>query len=419
MAAEDDRPRRRLRAVGGSIRWRVTLAAVVVVGLALLAGAVGMITLLHRAEEDNVRTAARLRANEIAAVLETGQAPGTLAVDDDEEVLIQVLDASGKVVASSPNMAGRPPVADVRPGQAKRIDETPIEDEASVVVARAARGPSGTFTVLVARTISDSSTEDVADLLRIGLPLLLILVGLTTWWAVGRALIPTLGRLEESQARQRRFVGDASHELRSPLANIRQHAEVALAHPERADTAKLARTVLTEGTRMQRLVEDLLRLARADERTAPVRRALVDLDDVVFEVAADLRQSTALRIDTTAVSAGRVSGDQTELQRMVQNLAENAARHARATVGFVLREDPSGTTTLSVEDDGPGIAEADRQRIFERFVRLDGARARDAGGSGLGLAIVAEIVTAHGGTITVGTSPLGGARFEVLLPRHA
>jgi signal transduction histidine kinase len=315
--AADDRPRRRLRAVGGSIRWRVTLAAVVVVGLALLVGAVGMITLLQRAEEDNVRTAARLRANEIAAVLEAGQAPGALAVDDEEEVLIQVLDASGKVVASSPNMAGQPPVADIRPGQAKRIDETPIEDEASLVVARSARGPSGSFTVVVARTLSDSSTEDVAELLRIGLPLLLVLVGCTTWWAVGRALIPTLGRLEESQARQRRFVGDASHELRSPLANIRQHAEVAVAHPDRTDTAKLARTVLAEGTRMQRLVEDLLLLARADEGTSPVRRAPVDLDDVVFEVAAGLRQASPLRVDTSAVSAGRVAGDQSQLQRMV------------------------------------------------------------------------------------------------------
>jgi signal transduction histidine kinase len=417
--AADDRPRRRLRAVGGSIRWRVTLAAVVVVGVALAAGATGMITLLHRAHEDNVRTAARLRANEIAAVIEAGQTPGTLAVEDDEDVLIQVLDSSGTVVASSPNVAGRPAVADVSPGQAKRVDETPIEDEASVVVARAARSPSGTFTVLVARTLGSGSTEEVAELLRIGLPLLLVLVGFTTWRAVGRALIPTLGRLEESQARQRRFVADASHELRSPLAIIRQHAEVALAHPERTDTARLARTVLTEDTRMQRLVEDLLLLARADERTGPVRRAPVDLDDVVFEVAAALRQSSPLRIDTTAVSAGRVSGDQAQLQRMVQNLAENAARHARATVGFMLREDPAGTTTLCVEDDGGGIAEADRQRIFERFVRLDGARARDAGGSGLGLAFVAEIVTAHGGTITVGTSPLGGARFEVLLPRPA
>ena len=417
--AADDRPRRRLRAVGGSIRWRVTLAAVVVVGLALLAGAAGMITLLHRAHEDNVRTAARLRANEIAAVIEAGQPPGALTVDDDEEVLIQVLDASRKVVASSPNVAGRAPVADVRPGDAKRVDETPIEDEASIVVARAARGPSGTFTVLVARTLGDGSTEEVAELLRIGLPLLLALVGLTTWLAVGRALIPTLGRLEESQARQRRFVGDASHELRSPLAIIRQHAEVALAHPERADTAKLARTVLTEDTRMQRLVEDLLLLARADEGMSPVRRQPVDLDDVVFAMAAGLRRSSPLRVDTTAVSAGRVAGDQNQLQRMVQNLADNAARHARTTVGFVLHEASSGRTKLCVDDDGPGVAETDRQRIFERFVRLDGARARDAGGSGLGLAIVAEIVAAHGGTITVGTSPLGGARFEVLLPTHA
>ena len=418
MAAEV-RPRRRLRAVGGSIRWRVTLAAVVVVGLALLAGAVGMITLVQRAHEDNVRSAARLRAAEIAAVLESGQAAGTLAVDDDEEVLIQVLDATGAVVASSPNMAGRPPVADVHPGKAKRIDETPLEDEASVVVAVAARGRAGTFKVLVARTLGDGSTEEVAELLRIGLPLLLALVGLTTWLAVGRALIPTLARLEESQARQRRFVGDASHELRSPLAVIRQHAEVALAHPERTDTEKLARIVLAEDTRMQRLVEDLLLLARADEARGPGRRQPVDLDDLVFEAAAGLRRSSPLRVDTTAVSAGRVAGDQGELQRMVQNLAENAARHARSTIGFLLREDPSGTTQLCVDDDGAGIAEADRQRIFERFVRLDGARARDAGGSGLGLAIVAEIVSAHGGTVTVGPSPLGGARFEVMLPRQA
>jgi signal transduction histidine kinase len=417
--AADDRPRRRLRAVGGSIRWRVTLAAVVVVGLALAAGAAGMITLLHRAEEDNVRRAARLRAEEIVAVLEAGQAPGTFAVDDDEEVLIQVLDASRTVVASSPNMKGRPPVADIRPGSARRIDETPLDDEPSVVVAESARGPSGRFTVIVARAVGDGSTEEVAELLRIGLPLLLALVGLTTWFAVGRALIPTLGRLDESHARQRRFVGDASHELRSPLAIIRQHAEVALAHPERTDAAKLAQRVLTEGTRMQRLVEDLLLLARADEGTSPVRRTPVDLDDVVFEVAAGLRQASSLRVDTTAVSAGRVAGDQSQLQRMVQNLADNAARHARGAVGFVLREDSSGSTQLCVEDDGPGIAEADRQRVFERFVRLDGARARDAGGSGLGLAIVAEIVASHGGTISVGPSPLGGARFEVLLPRHA
>jgi signal transduction histidine kinase len=417
--AADLRSGRRLRAAGGSIRWRVTLAAVAVVGVALLAGAAGMITLLHRANADHVRTAARLRAQEIAAVLQTGEAPGRLAVDDEEEVLIQVLDGSGAVVASSPNMAGRPPVADVRPGKAERIEETPIENEPSVVVAVAAPTAAGVFTVLVARTIGDGSTDEVTDLLKIGLPLLLALVAVTTWRAVGRALLPTLDRLEESQARQRGLVADASHELRSPLAVIRQHAEVALAHPERTNTAKLAGTVMAEGDRMHRLVEDLLLLARADEGPVSVRRQPVDLDDVVFDVAAGLRRSSPLRVDTTAVSAGRVAGDQSQLRRMVQNLADNAARHARATIGFVLREDAAGLTQLCVDDDGPGIAAADRQRVFERFVRLDGARARDAGGSGLGLAIVAEIVAAHGGTVTVGTSPLGGARFEVAFPRHA
>ena len=417
--AADPGPWRRVRTVAGGIRWRVTLAAVAVVGVGLLAGAVGMITMLHRANDAHVRSAARLRAREIAAVLQSGEAPGALAVEDDEEVLIQVLDRSGAVVASSPNMAGRPPVADVRPGRAKRIEETAIENEPSIVVAEAARGPAGVFTVLVARTAVDESTDDVAGLLKIGVPALLVLVGVTTWRAVGRALLPTLGRLEESQARQRRFVADASHELRSPLAVIRQHAEVALAHPDRTDTARLASTVLAEDTRMQRLVEDLLLLARTDDATSTVSRRPVDLDDVVFEVAAGLRQSSPLRVDTTAVSAGRVAGDQGQLQRMVQNLAENAARHARETIGFVLREEPSGTTRLWVDDDGTGVAEADRQRIFERFVRLDGARARDAGGSGLGLAIVAEIVAAHAGSVTVGTSPLGGARFEVVLPSHA
>jgi signal transduction histidine kinase len=417
--AADLRPGRRLRAAGGSIRWRVTLAAVAVVAAALVAGAMGMISLLHRANADSVRAAARLRAQEIAAVLQTGEPPGRLAVDDEEEVLIQVLDRSGAVVASSPNMAGRPPVADVRPGKAKRIDETPIENEPSIVVAVAARRTDGVFTVLVARTVGDGSTDEAADLLKIGLPLLLAVVAVTTWRAVGRALLPTLDRLEESQARQRRFVADASHELRSPLAVIRQHAEVALAHPERTDVAKLAGTVRAEGDRMHRLVEDLLLLARADDDPVSVPHPPVDLDDLVFEVAAELRRSSPLRVDTTGVSAGRVAGDQNQLRRIVQNMADNAARHARGTIGFVLQEDGAGTTRLCVDDDGPGIDAGDRQRVLERFVRRDGARARDAGGSGLGLAIVAEIVAAHGGTVTIGTSPLGGARFEVSFPSSA
>lgn len=224
-----------------------------------------------------------------------------------------------------------------------------------------------------------------------------------------------LGRLEQAHTRQRRFVADASHELRSPVASIRQHAEVALAHPERTTTADLARTVLAEGLRVQRLVEDLLFLARGDEHTVELRRRPIDLDDLVFDEAQRLRVATNLRVDTRAVSAGRVEGDAEGLRRLVRNLGENAARHARGRILFALAE-RDGWVHLTLDDDGRGIPPADRERVLERFVRLDEARARDGGGSGLGLAIVAAVAAAHGGTVRIGESPLGGARVELELP---
>jgi signal transduction histidine kinase len=227
-----------------------------------------------------------------------------------------------------------------------------------------------------------------------------------------------LGRLQRAHQRQRRFVADASHELRSPVASIRQHAEVALAHPASTTTGELAATVLAEDLRIERLVEDLLLLARADEHALPARRRQVDLDDLVFDEARRLRAATGLRVDVGAVSAGRVDGDADGLRRVLRNLGDNAARHASGRIGFALAE-RDGAAVLVVDDDGPGIPEADRERVLERFVRLDDARARDAGGSGLGLAIVAELVAAHGGAVGVAGSPFGGARVEVSLPRHA
>jgi signal transduction histidine kinase len=225
-----------------------------------------------------------------------------------------------------------------------------------------------------------------------------------------------LERLEQAQARQRRLVSDASHELRSPVAAIRQHAEVALAHPDRTTTAELAETVLAEDLRLQRLAEDLLLLTRADEHTLGLRRRPVDLDDLVFDEARRLRGVSRLRVDTTAVSAGRVDADAAGLRRVLRNLGDNAVRHAAGQVAFSVAE-RDGVVRLRVDDDGPGIPEADRERVFERFVRLDDARARDDGGSGLGLAIVAELVAAHGGTVAITPSPTGGTRVEVALPR--
>jgi signal transduction histidine kinase len=461
MAAE------RLRVVPGSVRVRTTVAAVAVVGVAMVVGAVVMVVVLRSTLTREVRAAARLRAEDVAAVLAAGggsgvAGPGTLAVDDADELLIQVLDGGGRVVAASPNAEGRPPVARLRPGSSAEVEVPaggPMDESGEfLAVATGADTPRGQRTVLVARSTEavDEAVAAVGGLLAVGLPLLLAVVAVTTWVVVGRALAPVeamraevdeisaaalhrrvpdppaddeigrlartmnrmLGRLEQAQARQRRLVSDASHELRSPVATIRQHAEVALAHPGRTTTSELASTVLAEDLRLQRLTEDLLLLTRADEQSLALRRRPVDLDDLVFEEAKRLREATGLRVDTSAVSAGRVAGDAAGLRRVLRNLGDNASRHARERLALSVAE-RDATVVLAVEDDGSGIPEADRERVFERFVRLDGARARDDGGSGLGLAIVAELVAAHGGAVVAAAGPLGGARVEVTLPRLA
>jgi signal transduction histidine kinase len=227
-----------------------------------------------------------------------------------------------------------------------------------------------------------------------------------------------LSRLEGSRRTQERLVSDAAHELRNPIAAIRQYAEVALAHPEKTDTSSLAEDVLTEDLRLQNLAEDLLFLARADEHTFEVHAVGVDMDDIVLEEAERLKKTTDLRIDTSAVSAGRSKGDRTQLQRAIRNLADNAARHASSTVRFSVSEQDE-QISIVVDDDGTGIPPEAREAVFERFTRLDTARDRTQGGAGLGLAIVTEIVSAHGGSTIVGDAPLGGARFQVVLPRSA
>jgi signal transduction histidine kinase len=224
-----------------------------------------------------------------------------------------------------------------------------------------------------------------------------------------------LDRLEADQARQHRFVSDASHELRSPVAAIRQHAELALRYPDQTDLPTLAGVAHEESIRLQRIVEDLLLLSRIDEGSLAMRHEPVDLDDLVQDEAARLRATPSLQVTTDRVDPAQVEGDRSRLERLVRNLGENAARHARAAVALELRRD-DGTAILSIEDDGAGIPAAERERVFDRFVRLDEARERDAGGSGLGLSIVREIASLHGGAVSVADGRLGGARFEVHLP---
>jgi signal transduction histidine kinase len=226
-----------------------------------------------------------------------------------------------------------------------------------------------------------------------------------------------LARLEESAGRQRRFVSDASHELRTPLARIRSTIEVELAQTDdqrsKSSLESTCRSALDEVVAMQDLVDDLLIVARND--TGGVRREskLVDLDVIVDEEVRQVRPASNIRIDMTRVSAATVTGDASQLGRVVRNVLTNAVRHAASRVELTLAERED--VELLIDDDGPGIPVDDRQRVFERFVRLDEARTQADGGAGLGLAIAHDVVVAHGGTIAVMDSPIGGARVVVTL----
>ncbi len=246
---------------------------------------------------------------------------------------------------------------------------------------------------------------------------------------LARTMNEMLARLDRATQAQRQFVSDASHELRSPIATLRAGADIALAMPDRVSPQELAQLVRNETVRLEGLVADLLLLARLDERGKPGQLGTpaaqaetdVDLDDLLTSEALRLRASTLLQVDVHRQPV-RVTGHPDELARMLRNLTDNAARHAQATVGLSLRR--SGRqAVLEVSNDGVPIAVADRQRVFERFVRLEESRARDLGGSGLGLAIVREIVTAHGGTVEI-VDPSGSSGratpmatcFQVRLP---
>ncbi len=220
-----------------------------------------------------------------------------------------------------------------------------------------------------------------------------------------------LHRLEVDDDRRRRFVSDASHELRSPVAVLRNDAEVAQQHPTSTDVTQLAAAVADESARMANILDDLLALARNDEGVAHDADE-VDLDDVVLAEAARARR---VPIETRNVTAGRVTGAVDELARMVCHLLDNAARHATSRVVVALHA-CADRVILVVDDDGPGIPPAERARVLERFTRLDEARSRDRGGAGLGLAVVASTVDRAGGELVVGDAAIGGARFTITLP---
>ncbi|RBO73910.1 two-component sensor histidine kinase [Microbacterium sp. H6] len=430
------------------MRGRTTLGATVVVAVALLIGAFSFYGVLSASIHSSTERAAEQRLSELA---ERAGGPGGKGIDALEDEILQILGPDGSVRAASEEardkLGSTPLPADDDP------QTTTLDGDTVLVVSEDIEGDQ-TLVLAVSMDDDAETLATVATLLAIAVPLLLLLVAVTTWLVVGRALRPVerireevdgitaerlhqrvpvpetadeiaalattmngmLDRLDASATAQRRFVSDASHELRSPLATIRQHAELAQAHPEVTSIGELAEVVSEEGLRLQGIVESLLLLARLDEGASTLDEA-VDLDDIALGEVRRLR-AAGLDVDGTGIHAARVHGDPRLLGQLVRNLADNAARHSRGRVAIaVIPSD--GYVFVTVEDDGAGVLAEERERIFERFVRLDEARSRDAGGSGLGLAIARGIAASSGGSLTVDDSRWGGARFVLTLPRGA
>lgn len=223
-----------------------------------------------------------------------------------------------------------------------------------------------------------------------------------------------------SEERMRRFVADASHELRTPLATIRGFAEL-YRQGASTDTEMVMSRIENQATRMGLLVEDLLMLARMDAHR-PFERHPVDVLTVAADAVHDARAVAPQRRITVEVlpdsGPTEVMGDDARLRQVAGNLVNNALQHTPDDASVTVRVGTVGEdVVLEVADTGPGLAEHDAARVFERFYRADESRTRASGGSGLGLSIVAAIVAAHGGAVTVDSAPGAGASFRVRLPR--
>ncbi len=451
------------------VRVRSALAATLVVAVALAVAGLLLVILLRRSLTQGVEDAATARAQDVAAQIAAAEL--TRGGDDDEAASIEDILATragsdsvlqilgpGGVIAATPDIEGEPPLSNARPadGEIVRADaRLPVgEEDTYRLVALGVTAGGTPYTVVVGRSLGPvtDSLQTVGSLLAFGFPLLLVVVGAATFWFVGRSLRPVeairsqvagmsgrdlsrrvpvpeardevtrlavtmnamLDRFESAQRAQRQFVADASHELRSPIATLKASAEVSATHPDQTDHPLLVEGFLAETQRLERLVNDLLLLARVDERGLRPDRREVDLDDFLDAERARVRAS-GLDVQTR-ISAVRALGDPHQLAQAVRNLVDNAMTHAATTVTLALRRD-GPIAIIEIGDDGPGIMEADRERIFDRFVRLDESRERGRGGTGLGLAIVREIVAAHGGAVSVVATTTGvGATFRIVLP---
>jgi signal transduction histidine kinase len=446
------------------LRPRLLVVGVAGVAVALLLGGLLLYAVMTAALNRAVEREARVTAQEVAALVDAGRLPDVVPVTGAQ--VVQVLDDQYRVVAGSASADRLTPL--VSADELGRLagdgsitvpgSRTGLSGELQVAAVEA--GPAtGRLTVVAALPTADLETSQqvLGRLLLVFFPLFLAALAVVAWRVIGSALRPVeelrhgaeqigggssaerlpvpptrdevaalattlngmLDRLAGAQAKQQAFVADAAHELRSPLASMRTQLEVAA---RLGDGGDLPAGVLPEVERLSALVEDLLVLARAGDDTSTRPAEDIDALDLLEHVA---RRYAAARVpvcvDVPAHRPGyvppAVRAPRGEVVRAVGNLVDNAVRHAATGVSLAART-RGALVELTVTDDGHGIPEQERERVFDRFARLDEARDRDSGGSGLGLAITRELVRRSGGTVRL-EDAAPGVRAVVSLPRAA
>jgi signal transduction histidine kinase len=386
------------------VQVRTTAVAMATVVVVLTAGAFGLITLFER---EQVRQVDARLADASRFVQQAARANVTLPRSGGD-TLAQVVDDRGHVLYATEPLRDRPALRSVAGDVDPERPTTMTVDGYGRV--RVAAIPFDDDWVLLASPLQpvDDGVATLRTALFIGLPAVAVLLGLVLWTVVGRTLRPVRDAME----REERLVADVSHELRTPIAGVRALLESESDVPEEIALNRLE--ALGVLARLESIASGLLAIARLRAEPPPLAE-LVDLDEVVDRVVQTTTLPAGLEIDVSGLSGGQVRGNESDLERMITNLVDNAVRHADRWVGIAVAEH-DGTVTLVVGDDGAGIAPEDRERVFGRFTRLDDARSRDQGGAGLGLAIARSVVVAHGGTIVVREAATGGASLVVTLP---
>ena len=439
---------------GLSLRARLMAIGVTGVALALALGSIALYAVLTLTVNRALDGSAFASARSVAAMVDNNTIPDPLPVSGSH--LVQVVNGSGAVVSASVSADRLTPL--LRPLE---LSKALAGERISVPGARAgltgtlrtiavqagsavrAGSASADTSIIVAVPVNDieASQRVLRNTLLFTYPPLVLIMALIAWRVIGWTLRPVetlrsgaarisgsdqderlavpesadeiralaltlndmLDRLAAARGRQRAFVADSAHELRSPLASMRTQLEVA---QRLGEGGELAADLLADVTRLAALVEDLLLLARAgsDARPPSIRESL----DVRALLVASAGRYTDARVPVSVVGGPAVyaSASSEELQRVLANLLDNAVRHASSRVTLAVRAE-GGRAVLTVTDDGPGIPEGERERVFERFARLDDARDRDAGGTGLGLAIVRELLRRSDGSISLQDNPSG------------